>query len=190
MPILTAVPAPALRDEPWANGAGRTTVLEAGPDPLNWRWRLSIATVDQPCAFSALPGVRRWLAPLDGGIELSFPDGRILRAPRLGVLEFAGDPAPTCTLPDGPTRDFNLMLRSEQTARLLARPLVGTMVLLPEAAVRWFVHVVAGSARLTTEGETLDIAQGRSAWVEAGAARGRIALDGAGEVVLVRLAPP
>ncbi len=189
MPVLVAVPAPALRDEPWANGAGRTTVLAVGPDVLDWHWRLSIAVVDRPCAFSTLPGVRRWMAPLDGGIELSFPDGRTLRAPRLGVLEFAGDPAPTCTLPDGPTRDFNLMLRSQQTARLLARPLVGTMVLLPEVAVRWFVHVVAGNARLTTEGETLDIAQDRSAWVEAGAARGRIALDGTGEVVLVRLAP-
>ena len=188
MPILTAVPAPALRDEAWANGAGRTTVLAVGPDALDWRWRLSIATIDQACTFSTLPGVRRWLAPLDGGIELSFPDGRVLHAPRLGVLEFAGDPAPTCALPDGPTRDFNLMLRSDQTARLLARPLVGSMVLLPEPAVRWFVHLVAGSARLATEGETLDIAQGCSAWVQTGAARGRIALDGAGEVVLVRLA--
>lgn len=188
MPILTAVPAPALRDEPWANGAGRTTVLAAGPDALEWRWRLSVATIDQACTFSTLPGVRRWMAPLDGGIELSFPDGRILRAPRLGVLEFAGDPAPRCTLPDGPTRDFNLMLRPDLTARLLARPLVGSMVLLPEPAVRWFVHMIAGSARLATEGETLAIAQGCSAWVQAGAARGRIALDGAGEVVLVRLA--
>ncbi len=189
MPILTAVPAPALRDEPWANGAGRTTVLAVGPDALDWRWRISIATVDQPCAFSTLPGVRRWMAPLDGGIELAFPDGRALRAPRLGVLEFAGAPAPTCALPDGPTRDFNLMLRSDQMARLLARPLVGSMVLLPEPAVRWFVHVIAGSAHLAAEGETLDIAQGRSAWADAGAARGRVTLDGAGEVALVRLGP-
>ena len=189
MPILAAIPAPSLRDEPWANGAGRTTVLAVGPGALDWHWRISIATVEQPCAFSTLPGVRRWMAPLDGGIELSFPDGRILRAPRLGVLEFAGAPAPTCTLPDGPTRDFNLMLRSNQTARLLARPLVGSMVLLPEPAVRWFVHVIAGRARLSAAGEMLDIAQGRSAWVDAGAARGRVTLDGAGEVALVRLAP-
>ena len=189
MPILTAVPAPSLRDEPWANGAGRTTVLEAGPDPLDWCWRFSVATIDRPCAFSTLPGVRRWMAPLDGGIELFFPDGRILRAPRLGVLEFAGEPAPNCSLPDGPTRDFNVMLRAGWTARLLARPLVGTMVLLPEPAVRWFMHVVAGGARVVADGESLDIAQGRSAWVDAAGAQGRIVLDGAGEVLLARITP-
>jgi HutD. len=53
--MLQRLPAPLLRDEPWANGAGTTTVLAIGPDPLAWQWRISIARDDRAAAFSATP---------------------------------------------------------------------------------------------------------------------------------------
>jgi environmental stress-induced protein Ves len=186
---LHAVPAASFREQPWANGGGGTTELAAGPDPQHWQWRISLARIEQPGAFSAFPGVRRQLAPLDGGLQLDFADGREVVARRLQVVHFAGDPPPSCRLPDGPGRDFNLMLRDGCDGELLLRPLLGHMVLLARPDTRWFVYLLAGSATLTADAERLALGMGEAAWA-APAPGKRVVIDGAGEIALVRLPAP
>jgi environmental stress-induced protein Ves len=186
MNILQAVPATRFREQPWANGAGRTVELAAGPDPQRWQWRISLARIEQPGVFSAFAGVRRQLAPLDGGLLLDFADGRHMAAQRLQVLHFDGDPPPACRLPDGPGRDFNLMLRDGFDGALLLRPLLGRMLLSPQPATRWFVYLLAGSATLAADDERLIVAAGEAAWA-CPVADSRVTIDGAGEIALVRL---
>ena len=186
MSALQAVPASAFREQPWANGGGSTTELAAGPDPQHWQWRISLARIESAGAFSAFPGVRRHLAPLDGSLQLDVPDGRSMTARRLQVLHFDGDPPPSCRLPDGPGRDFNLMLRDDADGELLLRPLLGSMVLLPRPATRWFVYLLAGHATLAADDATLALAAGAAAWASP-APGSRVVIDGGGEIALVRL---
>lgn len=186
MNILHAIPAASFREQPWANGGGNTTELAAGPDRQHWQWRISLARIEQPGAFSAFAGVRRQLAPLDGRLLLDFADGRQMVARRLQVLHFDGDPPPSCRLPDGPGRDFNLMLRDGVDGELLLRPLLGRMVLLPQPATRWFVYLLTGNATLVADDERLVVAAGNAAWA-CPVAGTRVVIDGAGEIALVRL---
>jgi environmental stress-induced protein Ves len=183
---LVAIDTGSFHRQPWANGGGTTTELAAGPDREHWRWRISLAEVDRPGGFSALPGVRRQLAPLDGRLHLCFPDGREVDAQRLQTLRFDGDPPPHCELPDGPGRDFNLMLRDGAEGELLLRPLVDSMVMLPQADTRWFVYLLAGQATLSTGTEQLMLAPGHAAWAQASPGL-RVVIEGAGELALVRL---
>ena len=181
--MLQHLSSPLLQDEPWANGAGTTTVLAAGPDAQAWRWRISIARVVRAADFSNHADTLRQLTPLDGRLLLHFSDAStpaVLRLDRLQVARFDGGLVPHASLPDGPTRVFNLMTRADAAATLLARPLVGAM-LLPEAP-RWFVHVLTGHAELRqASDERLDLQAGDSAW-----ATDPCRLSGYGEVVLVR----
>jgi environmental stress-induced protein Ves len=186
MAALQPVPVAEFREQPWANGHGRTAELAAGPDRENWRWRLSLATVDGDGAFSILPGVRRLLAPLDGDMELTFEDASTLKARRLQVIAFDGARACTCHLPDGTGRDFNLMLRDGADGELILRPLVGSMIWLPRPGMRWFAYLLAGHAHLSAGREHLPLETGHAAWIEPPTGT-RILLEGAGEIALVRL---
>lgn len=189
MSALQPVPASAFREQPWANGGGSTTELAAGPDREQWQWRISLARIEAPGMFSAFPGVRRQLAPLDGGLQLDFAAGRSMVARRLQVMRFDGDPPPSCRLPDGPGRDFNLMLRDGAEGELLLRPLTGSMVLPPRPTARWFVYMLAGQATLDAGDERLTLAAGAAAWAHPVPGT-RVAIDGGGEIALVRLDGP
>lgn len=184
MSLQRVDPAGFLR-QPWANGGGITTELAAGPDRARWRWRISVAQVERAGGFSALPGVRRQIAPLDVSLRLHFPDGRDVTLNRLQVLAFDGDPPPRCELPDGPGRDVNLMLRDGAAGTLIARPLTGSMLLPGDGAQRWFAWLPTGHARLAQGADSLELAAGEAAWVEPGGENAR--LEGAGEIVLARL---
>lgn len=183
MSAFHRVPAETLHAEPWANGAGTTMVLASGPDPKAWRWRLSIARIEQDAAFSALPGVQRQFAALDASIVLAFA-GNERQALRLAVIRFDGADAPQARLTDGPTRAFNLMLRDGAEGELIARPLNGAMVLPPSAGARWFLYMLAGQAELRSGGESLQVVQDDPVWIEAA---GTLRIEGGGEVVLARI---
>ena len=183
MSVFHRVPAETPHAEPWANGAGSTTVLASGPDPQAWRWRLSIARIDSDADFSALPGVQRQFATLDAAIALRFTDGE-RQALRLAVLRFDGADAPHARLTDGPTRAFNLMLRDGAEGELIARPLNGAMVLPPSTGAHWFFHLLSGQAQLRCDGESLRVMQDESVWIEA---NGMLRIEGGGEVVLARI---
>lgn len=186
--LLRALPAASRRSEPWANGLGQTAVVLREPDDAGWRVRISIAQVEGDGPFSELADTRRLLVPLDAAMELRLPDGRTQRAGRFGVLQFAGAPAPFGILPEGATRDFNLMLRSDARGELFARTLVDSMILPAEPGTRWLVYLNRGGASLSVEGSTLQLAADDAALVDFAAGRGeRVVIEGAGELVLAKL---
>lgn len=99
----------------WRNGGGVTRELLAWPSPLDWRVRMSVAEVAANGPFSSFPGVRRWFAVLAGkGVRLTVGDEPHDLTTHSVPFEFDGGTAAHCELLDGPTRDFNLMLRQGQ----------------------------------------------------------------------------
>jgi hypothetical protein len=98
----------------WRNGLGHTRELLAWTPTGHtaWQLRISVATIDSDGPFSAMPGVRRWFAVLDGaGVRLSWPDRERTISPGDAPLYFEGEPAPACRLLQGATHDLNLMTR-------------------------------------------------------------------------------
>jgi hypothetical protein len=93
---------------PWRNGGGTTRELLAWPHKDDWRVRVSVAEIAKSGPFSAYAGVTRWFAVLAG-------DGVRLNGQRVDTasppLRFDGADAMDCELLQGPTDDFNLMLR-------------------------------------------------------------------------------
>lgn len=188
MPELLPITRTDQREEPWTNGAGSTTVILREPDDKNWRVRISVATVDREGPFSELPATRRVLVPLDAPMTLRFPDGHELRGPRMSVLRFDGAPAPTGLLPDGPTRDFNLMLRGDAQGELMPRTLVDSMFLPAGPGLRWVVYLDRGSATIRSGArDRLALEPRDAALVAAGDDPGRVLVEGAGEIVLAKL---
>lgn len=186
MSALRPIPANALRTQPWANGAGTTTVIASGPDETNWQWRLSIADITQDCRFSAYSDTRRQFVPLDAPIRLRFDDQREVSLLRLSVTHFDGADTPDAQLIEGSTRAFNLMLRGDAEGELIARPLNGSMWLPRRDRWRWFVHLLGGHAELQVGNDHAGLDVGASVWIDAQAGE-RIRIEGGGELVLVQL---
>lgn len=188
MPTLRAIPRAEQRDEPWANGAGSTTVILREPDNPDWRLRVSVARVECDGPFSDLPATRRTLVPLDGPMTLRFPDGRELRARRLEALRFDGSPAPDGLLPAGPTRDFNLMLRGDARGDVLPRRLEDSMPLPAGPGPRWLVYLDDGHAVLRSGvGAKLQLNPGDVALVIPDGDAAPTFIEGHGEIILVKL---
>jgi environmental stress-induced protein Ves len=102
---------------PWKNGLGFTREIAIDPpgasmSDAGFRWRLSIATVDQSGPFSSFPGIDRTIMVIDGkGMELTVAGQAPHRLDRCFLpFSFPGDAATECKLIDGPIRDFNLMV--------------------------------------------------------------------------------
>lgn len=102
--------------QPWKNGLGRTRELALHPPGAtndDFLWRVSIAEVDSAAPFSTFPGIDRQIALLDGdGFTMTLDGTRVhaLTQP-FAPFAFAGEAQVAVTLLDGPTRDFNLMVR-------------------------------------------------------------------------------
>ena len=103
----------------WKNGLGSTREIAIHPDGAgsdDFLWRVSIAEVDSAAPFSRFPGIDRQIALLDGnGFTMTLDDERVhaLTTP-FAPFTFAGEASVAVTLVDGPTRDFNLMVRRAQ----------------------------------------------------------------------------
>ena len=177
----------------WRNGLGWTREIhaEAGAEDDAWLWRISIADIEQPAAFSRFEGVERELMLLSGdGLELRFEDGERadLQAPH-GRLRFAGHRAVDGT-PVGPgVSAFNLMRRPARVeASVWHRPLVGTMVVFVDPGHCWALHVLAGEVRLT-DTDPMTGTRGDTLLLRAAEDRRRFVLDGGGELLLARFSP-
>lgn len=139
---------------PWKNGLGRTweIALEPGDDDAKaFRWRLSRASITETCLFSSYPGVCRWLALAAGGaLELRIDQRPPHTLERPGAwLKFDGGARVESVPLDGDVEDFNLMLADATLdAEMLHRPLLGSMVLVPEAGVITILHLLDGQAQL------------------------------------------
>jgi len=186
---LRIVPPAARRREPWANGGGSTEVILREPADADWKIRISIARVERDGPFSELENTRRMLVPLDAPMTLRFADGRESPGARFEVLRFDGAPAPFGVLPEGATRDFNLMLRDDARGEMLARTLVDSMVLLREPGVRWLIYVNRGRANVSAGDESLALETDDAAWIDFAAEHPptRAVIEGAGEIVLIKL---
>ncbi len=105
--------------QPWKNGLGSTREIAVQPSNAgmdDFLWRVSIAEVDSAAPFSSFPGIDRQIALLDGaGFTMTLDDGQVhaLTTP-FAPFAFAGESKVAVTLTDGPTRDFNLMVRRAQ----------------------------------------------------------------------------
>ena len=121
---VTLVRAADLAATRWKNGGGVTREIAAypaGSDLETFVWRLSVADVEQPGPFSRFPGIDRTLVLLAGKGMLLDERGGItysLMKP-LDAAHFNGETAIEASLVDGPTRDFNLMLRRGRVRGLI-----------------------------------------------------------------------
>lgn len=187
MPIVRSLPRSTQREEAWANGAGSTTVILREPDDADWTVRVSVAKVERDGPFSDLPGTHRILVPLDAPMTLRFPNGRELTGIRFQPLQFEGSPAPAGILPEGPTRDFNLMLRGGARGEVLPRTLVDSMMLPAGGGLRWLVYLDSGGARIDRGAAALVLEPRDAALIAPGDGAGPLRIEGAGEIVLVKL---
>ncbi len=196
-PSLQLIPAHEYRRERWRNGFGWTREILRLPDSTTdtgdaWDWRMSIAEIEQDGPFSIFPGVERELILLHGnGLRLRFDDDAVHAIePPHGRLRFAGERIAFGELIDGPTHDFNLMWRRDRIdAELWHRPLVGLMVLFVEPGEQWAVHVLSGHAQASDSVDRATAAMGDTFLFSATTTRARFALDGGGEVLVIRLRP-
>jgi hypothetical protein len=102
----------------WKNGGGITREIALGGSAEAFAWRVSVADVAQAGPFSRFEGVARTLVLLDGaGMVLDETGGAAARmhmlAKPLDVAHFDGEAPISARLIDGPTRDFNLMVRRD-----------------------------------------------------------------------------
>lgn len=126
------------RRMPWKNGGGETLEIASLPEQSDigsFVWRVSVAEVTRDGPFSSFPGVDRTLVLLAGnGMRLDGAgDPLDLHVPYEPVT-FAGEVPLRCTLTDGPTRDFNFMVRRECAS--------GEVVVVREGS-RAFAHAEA-----------------------------------------------
>ena len=175
----------------WKNDGGWTTEIARDPadDALDFRWRVSIADIESDGPFSLFPGVDRDLVLLSGaGMDLDFADALPLRIDeRFQHVHFRGECETQCRLIAGPTRDFNVMVRrGAMRAEVLARPLVGSMVIFPESHAEWLIHVHAGHALARRGDSEIPAASGETILAGPDSGSGRMVLEGAGELVLAK----
>ncbi|UZJ60191.1 HutD family protein [Pseudomonas sp. KU26590] len=112
MTQLTVLRAADYPRMPWKNGGGSTEEItrDAGEGLEGFGWRLSIADIGESRGFSMFAGYQRIITVLQGaGMTLNI-DGKDSE-PLLpsDPFAFSGDSAVSCTLLDGPIRDFNLI---------------------------------------------------------------------------------
>ncbi|MGY1459757.1 MULTISPECIES: HutD/Ves family protein [unclassified Luteimonas] len=188
------LPANEYRRLRWRNGLGWTREIHAGSlaGVDGWDWRLSIAEIEANGPYSAFPGVEREQVLLSGeGLVLDFGDGheRML-APPHGRQRFGGDVAVDARLQGSRAEVFNLMWRPGRvTPRLWHRPLVGSMLLFVDPGSTWALHVMAGQASVDGDKALPLLEMGDSALLAAGDMRRRHVIEGAGELLLVRIEP-
>lgn len=100
------------KETKWSGGITREIFIspkEADYASRNFRFRVSTAKVLIPESdFTPLPGVERYLATLDGSLELTFEKEEVVFVNPDVVVNFMGDKRVHCV---GTASDFNLMLK-------------------------------------------------------------------------------
>ena len=117
--VLRAVDYPRM---PWKNGGGSTEEItrDAGVGLDGFGWRLSIADIEASGGFSVFAGYQRVITVLQGAGMTLDVDGQTSRELLPSdPFAFSGDSTVSCTLLDGPIRDFNLIYAPQRySARL------------------------------------------------------------------------
>jgi environmental stress-induced protein Ves len=166
---------------PWRNGGGMTREIARSDGPAGIIWRLSVAQVAQPGAFSAFPGVRRCLTVFRGkDLELAFDDGTHLTG--ADPFWFSGDKPVLCAIPSGPVTVVNFMhdpLAAGAEVSVIAGPVRDRLV--ASAGTVFCLFGLSGSLVVDdTAGDA-----GSYAIIEGGARR--FALDSGSRALQIRL---
>lgn len=162
---------------PWKNGGGTTReLLTWPPGVVDWHWRMSVAQVDADGPFSVFKGVQRWFAVLDGaGVELALGQGGNLQTQRLTqqseAFGFDGGLPVECTLIEGPTQDFNLMVRSAY-ARAHMQRVRGTLAVSAQGRAVYALWAGASGAVLRDASGVWPVPAQTLAWIFAVPAQG------------------
>jgi len=155
----------------WRNGGGLTRELAAHPPGADWQWRLSVAEVAADGPFSRFEGVTRWFAVLQGaGVVLNVAtpsDTADATEHRLTAhdapLCFDGAAATDCHLINGPTQDFNLMLRETCLPARLVR-ILGSAQELAHASKIIAIYAVSTGATIDFNGQGLSVPPATLVW--------------------------
>lgn len=147
---------------PWRNGFGTTRELVVFPVREHWHWRLSVAEISRDGPFSRFDDVERWFAVLSGnGVRLSI-DGTEQTLTRASApVVFDGAALAQCRLVDGPTLDFNLMVREGRGRMERVDGEVPQAVASGSAVALWSGDA---PAQATFEGQTIELPPQTLAW--------------------------
>lgn len=157
----------------WRNGGGMTRELAAWPTEGAWRWRMSVAEVSASGPFSRFDGITRWFAVLKGaGVALTVrtpldSDDAGASEHRLTVAEpplcFDGGATTHCTLLDGVTQDFNLMVADDCLPARMVR-VHGDLHVLANAHKMIAIYAVDTRASVRFNDEDLFVPAGTLVW--------------------------
>lgn len=192
---LQRLPSSGYRRTRWKNGGGWTTEIAVEPPQADlasgFDWRVSIAEIEQDGPFSQFPGVERDLFLLDGaGMDVVI-DGVVQRIDQpLQRIHFAGSSHVDCRLLDGPTRDFNVMVRAATiVAYIAARTPLQDVVVAGPVGSQWLIHQLDGDATIRLAGAVHVLQAGDSARIDSPDSAAEFAINSTGELILVRFTP-
>ncbi len=155
------------RATPWRNGGGSTRELVAWPTSAQWRWRMSVATIDASGPFSRFDGISRWFAVLkSAGVRLTVDDAEHDLRSNDAPICFDGGAAIQCRLVGDATEDFNLMVNTAAGRAHMER-VEGTLEAHLNAAVVIAVYAVDAVASVTVNAETMGLEPATLAWCHA-----------------------
>jgi environmental stress-induced protein Ves len=149
---------------PWKNGGGTTQSLVCWPNPSDWVFRMSVARIDSDGPFSEFKGVDRWFAVLSGeGVFLQFPERRVEAGALDAAVQFSGDLPCQCSLINGPTVDFNLMVQgvSANMARIDRSPYIAKF----KAQTTLAIFVVEAGGRVRMGAQNFELNANSLYWI-------------------------
>jgi environmental stress-induced protein Ves len=149
---------------PWKNGGGTTQSLVCWPNPSDWVFRMSVARIDSDGPFSEFKGIDRWFAVLSGeGVVLQFPERRVEVGALDVAVQFSGDLPCQCTLTNGPTVDFNLMVQgvSANMARIDRSPYIAKF----KAQTTLAIFVVEAGGRVRIGAQNFELNANSLYWI-------------------------
>jgi len=139
---------PELPSVPWGKNNGRVKELAAGAG-----WRLSVASIDKPGAFTSFPGMDRITVPVEGELLVLTVDGAEHGMEKFRPFRYSGDAAAEAALPTGPVTVLNTFADRTTT---------GAAVMVAELSKKnpqtlgagQFLVLLHGSATVTADGGT------------------------------------
>jgi environmental stress-induced protein Ves len=144
------------RRMPWKNGGGETIEMVVSPADASFEtfdWRISMAHVDAPGAFSLFPNIDRTLSVIAGaGLSLRFAAGDVTSLDRRSTpFSFAGDIAVDSALIDGPIDDLNVMTRRDRCRHRVTRHPLGTSTQLTWTGDIGMLVAIGGRADIVAD---------------------------------------
>lgn len=141
---------------PWKNGGGITyEALRFPATGVAFRWRVSVAQIDQSGPFSDFAEYHRKMVLLRGaGLRLTFDDGGETYLRATGDLaEFDGARHTECALLEGACTDLNLMVaKSLKGVHASVERLAQPRLLEPSPHTTTLVFAISGLVTLGFEG--------------------------------------